>query len=324
MDDPVTPAAPPHAYLMDMDGVLVRGAQLIPGADNFIERLRAQGIPFLVLTNNSLYTPRDLQLRLERIGLRVHEEETVHLGAGDRAVPSRSTAPWDGLLDRWEYAGTALSACGDGPRATSPAVTCLDFPSTKYTRILDLHDTVLIGFEMGTGEVVCYLATHGSERVSRAILLAPLQPFLLQTPDNRDGIPGRVFDSMMQAIAADRPVYISKFLNDSYNVNLLSGSRVSDDAIHLSWTIAVRASATGTLESVRSWLTDFHHDLPRLDMPVLVVQGDQDRILPHRYTGKCLPGLIREAQFVVIEGGPHVVTWTHAEEVNLALLDFLT
>ena len=75
MEDPVTPAAPPHAYLMDMDGVLVRGTQLVPGADSFIERLRVQGIPFLVLTNNSLYTPRDLQLRLERIGLRVHEEE---------------------------------------------------------------------------------------------------------------------------------------------------------------------------------------------------------------------------------------------------------
>ena len=75
MDDPVTPAAPPRAYLMDMDGVLVRGAQLIPGADGFIERLRAQGLPFLVLTNNSLYTPRDLQLRLERIGLRVRAEE---------------------------------------------------------------------------------------------------------------------------------------------------------------------------------------------------------------------------------------------------------
>jgi NagD protein len=75
MNDPVTSAAPPRAYLMDMDGVLVRGAQLIPGADDFIARLRARGLPFLVLTNNSLYTTRDLQLRLERIGLRMHEEE---------------------------------------------------------------------------------------------------------------------------------------------------------------------------------------------------------------------------------------------------------
>src|SRR6478672_8429792 len=74
MDNALT-SAPPRAYLMDMDGVLVRGAQLIPGADSFIERLRVRGIPFLVLTNNSRYTSRDLQLRLERIGLRVHEEE---------------------------------------------------------------------------------------------------------------------------------------------------------------------------------------------------------------------------------------------------------
>jgi non-heme chloroperoxidase len=188
---------------------------------------------------------------------------------------------------------------------------------------LDLHDTALIGFAMGTGEVVRYLATHGSERVSRAILLAPLQPFLLQTPDNPGGMPGRIFDGIMQAIVADRPAYITEFLNNCYNVDLLGGSRVSDDAIHLSWTVAVGASATGTLESVTSWLTDFRHDLPRLDVPVLVVQGDQDRILPYRYTGERLPGLIKKAQFVVIEGGPHAITWTHAEEVNFALLDFL-
>lgn len=189
---------------------------------------------------------------------------------------------------------------------------------------LDLHDTVLIGFAMGTGEVVRYLATYGSDRVSRAILLAPLQPFLLQTPDNPDGIPGRFFDGIMQAIVADRPAYISEFFDYCYNVDHLGGSRVSDDAIHLSWTVAVGASATGTLESVTSWLTDFRHDLPRLDVPVLVVQGDQDRVLPYRYTGKRLLGLIKKAQFVVIEGGPHVITWTHAEEVNLALLDFLS
>jgi non-heme chloroperoxidase len=188
---------------------------------------------------------------------------------------------------------------------------------------LDLHDTVLVGFAMGTGEVVRYLATHGSERVSKAILLAPLQPFLLQTPDNPDGMPGRIFDDIMQAIVADRPAYIMEYLNNCYSVDLLGGSRVSNDAIHLSWTIAAGASALGTLESVTSWLTDFRRDLPRLDVPVLVVQGDQDRILPYRHTGKRLLGLIKTAQFVVIEGGPHAITWTHAEEVNLALLDFL-
>ena len=188
---------------------------------------------------------------------------------------------------------------------------------------LDLHDVVLIGFAMGTGEVVRYLATYGSDRVSRAILLAPLQPFLLQTPDNPDGMPGRFFDGIMQAIVADRPAYISEFLKDCYNVDLLGGSRVSDDAIHLSWTIAIRASAAGTLESVTSCLTDFRQDLPRLDVPVLVVQGDQDRILPYRYTGERLPGLIKKAQCVFIVGGPHAITWTHAEEVNIALLDFL-
>jgi non-heme chloroperoxidase len=159
--------------------------------------------------------------------------------------------------------------------------------------------------------------------VSKAILLAPLQPLLLQPPDNPDGMPGRIFDDIIQAIVADRPAYISAFLTNCYNVDLLGGSRVSDDAMHLRWTIAVGSSATGTVESVASWLTDFRPDLPRLDVRVLVVQGEQDRILPYRYTGKRLPEFIKQAQFVVIEDGPHAITWTHAEEVNLALLDFL-
>lgn len=83
------------------------------------------------------------------------------------------------------------------------------------------------------------------------------------------------------------------------------------------------ASAKATLESVASWLTDFRRDLPRIEVPVLVVQDDQDRILPYTYTGQRLPGLIKNAHVVVIEGGPHAIAWTHAEEVNCALLDFL-
>lgn len=188
---------------------------------------------------------------------------------------------------------------------------------------LDLRDTVLIGFAMGTGEVTRYLATYGSKRISKAVMLAPLPPFLLKTPDNPEGVNGAVFDRMMRAIVADRPAYMKAFLDDYYNVNVLGGIRVSEQRLQLSWNIAVGASATGTLECVRSWLTDFRDDLLRIDVPTLVIQGDQDRIFPFNVTGKRLPGLIKDARFVVIEGGPHAIGWTHAEEVNLTLLDFL-
>ncbi|MGZ3667345.1 MAG: alpha/beta fold hydrolase, partial [Ktedonobacterales bacterium] len=112
-------------------------------------------------------------------------------------------------------------------------------------------------------------------------------------------------------------------LDDYYNVDVLGGIRVSDQAFQMNWNIAVGGSAKGALDCIRSWLTDFRCDLPKIDAPTLVIQGDQDRILPYNAMGKRLPGLIKDAQFVVIEGGPHGIRWTHAVEVNQALLDFL-
>lgn len=188
---------------------------------------------------------------------------------------------------------------------------------------LDLRDATLVGFSMGTGEVARYLSRYGSARVRKAVLLAPVLPFLLKTDDNPEGVDQRVFDDIMKSIAADRPAYIKVFLDDFFNVDRLGGTRVSNQAWQLTWNVAVGASAMGTLDCVTSWLTDFREDLPRIDVPTLVMQGDQDRILPIASTGQRLPGLIKDARLVVIAGGPHAIGWTHAEVVNRALLDFL-
>jgi non-heme chloroperoxidase len=188
---------------------------------------------------------------------------------------------------------------------------------------LDLRDTALVGFAMGTGEVIRYLSRYGSRRVRKAALLAPVPPFLLKTDDNPEGVDQSFFDGMVKAIAADRPAYLKTFLDDSFNLDELRGSRVSDQACQLTWNVAVAASAKGTLDCVASWQTDFRDDLPHIDVPTLVMQGDQDRILPLASTGKRLLSLIEDARLVIIAGGPHAIGWTHAEEVNCALLDFL-
>jgi non-heme chloroperoxidase len=188
---------------------------------------------------------------------------------------------------------------------------------------LDLRDTVLVGFSMGTGEVTRYLGKYGSERVSKAVLMAPIPPFLLKTDDNPEGVDCSVFDGIEQAIVADRPSYLSAFLAQFYNVDVLGGTRITDDAIRLSWQVAAGASAKATLDCVSSWLTDFRNDLPLINVPTLIVQGDADRILPHESTGARLPKLIKDSRLVVIPGGPHAINWTHAEQVNSALLDFL-
>lgn len=189
--------------------------------------------------------------------------------------------------------------------------------------LLDLHGAVLVGFSMGSGEVTRYVAQHGSERVARAVLIGPIPPFLLQTEDNPEGVPQSVFTGIQDAIRKDRPAYHTAFLKDFYNSDVLLGSRVSEEDLRLSWNVAVQASARATLACVGTWLTDFRSDVAKVTVPTLIIHGDADRILPIEATAARLPSLIAGSEYVVIKDGPHAIPWTHADEVNAALLDFL-
>jgi non-heme chloroperoxidase len=188
---------------------------------------------------------------------------------------------------------------------------------------LGLDDVVLVGFGMGTGEVTRYLATYGSGRVRSAALLAPLPPFLLRTNDNPEGLDRSVFDELMADISADRPAAAKTFLDRYYNIGVLGGSHVSDQAWQNSFHVAIRASARAAVGCVAAFLEDFRGDLSRIDVPVLVMQGNQDRIFPPEATGDRLPHLIRRVRHVIIEGGPNAIIWTHADQVNRILLDFI-
>jgi pimeloyl-ACP methyl ester carboxylesterase len=188
---------------------------------------------------------------------------------------------------------------------------------------LDLHDAVLVGHSMGTGEVTRYLAAYGPARVAKGVLISPIPPFLLQTPDNPDGVPQDLFDGFAEAARADTPAWMKGFLDTFYNIDTLRGTLVSDQAFQASWNLAVTASATAAVACIGTWTTDFRADLPEIDVPILVIQGDADQVLPLDKTGKRLPGLIKDVQLVVVEGGPHAIPWTHAAQVNTALLDFI-
>jgi non-heme chloroperoxidase len=188
---------------------------------------------------------------------------------------------------------------------------------------LDLTGCALVGFAMGTGEVIRYLATYGSSRIRKAVLMGAIPPFLLKTDDNPDGVEQSVFDDIKAAVIADRPAYFKNFLNNSYNVDVLAGTRVSDQAWHNSFNVALTVSAHAAHACIDAWLTDFRDDLPMIDVPVLLIHGDADRILPYPNTAKRLPGLIKDLTVVTVKGGPHNIAWTHPDVVNPALLDFL-
>jgi non-heme chloroperoxidase len=188
---------------------------------------------------------------------------------------------------------------------------------------LDLLNAVLVGFSMGGGEVARYIGTYGTERVGNAVFMAAVPPFLLKTSDNPAGVDSSVFEGIKQAIVADRPAFISNFLSDFYNVDVFGGKKVSDEVVRLSWNVAAGASPNGTLDCVQAWLTDFREDLKRIDVPTLVVHGDDDRILPFAATGKRIHEFVKGSRLVVIEGGPHGINWTPAEKVNRELLAFL-
>ena len=157
----------------------------------------------------------------------------------------------------------------------------------------------------------------------RACWSSPIPPYLLQTGDNPDGVPQSLFDGFAQAARADTPAWMKGFLDNFYNIDTLRGTLVSDQAYQASWNLAVTASATAAVACIPTWATDFRDDLPKIDVPMLVIQGDADQVLPLDKTGQRLPGLINDLQLVVIEGGPHAIPWTHADQVNTALLDFL-
>jgi non-heme chloroperoxidase len=236
----------------------------------------------------------------------------------------------------WEKQEAALLAAGyrvitydrRGFGASSRPSTGYDFDTLAadlhiLLSRLGLRGVVLAGFALGTGEVTRYLAAHGPERVSAAVLVAPLPPFLLKTDDNPDGIDRSVFDGLTARIAADRPAAMKDFLDQSYNVDLLGGDRVSDQAWQNSFYVAISASAHAALRCVTACLEDFRGNLATISIPVLVIQGDQDRVLPYEATGGRLPALLKNTRSIVIAGGPHAVIWTHADEVNQALLDFI-
>ena len=192
--------------------------------------------------------------------------------------------------------------------------------------ILDLHDVVLVGFSMGTGELARYVARYGHERVAKLAFLAALEPFLVAREDNPEGVPQAVFDGIEAAARDDRYAWYTRFFTDFYNLEENLGRRISREAVTASWNTAVASAPVAAHAVVSSWIEDFRGDVEAVrasGKPALILHGTADNILPVDATARRFRQLLPAAQYVEIEGAPHGLLPTHAEEVNTALRAFL-
>jgi non-heme chloroperoxidase len=188
---------------------------------------------------------------------------------------------------------------------------------------LRLRDFALVGFSMGGGEVARYQGRYGSKDITKSVIISGVPPYLLKTPDNPEGVDKPVFDGIEKAVAADRYAFFTEFFKNFYNTDQNLGTRVSEETIRNSWNIAALAGSTASVACVRTWYEDFRIDLAKIQTPTLVIHGDADRIVPYASSGQRTAKLVKGARLVTVKNGPHCITWTHADEVNTALLSFL-
>ncbi|MCA8061408.1 alpha/beta fold hydrolase [Burkholderia sp. AU38729] len=188
---------------------------------------------------------------------------------------------------------------------------------------LDLREVTLVGFSMGSGEVARYIARHGTARVAKAVLIGAVTPLIAQRDDYQEGVAVEVFDGMRTAILADRATFLENFW-PLFTGSNRAGSTVSRAALDATTYMALQAGLNATLDCVHAFSeTDFRADLDKLDVPTLIVHGDDDQTAPIGLTARATANRVPHATLREYEGGPHALYLTHAEQLNEDLLAFV-
>jgi non-heme chloroperoxidase len=188
---------------------------------------------------------------------------------------------------------------------------------------LDVRNMTLVGHSTGGGEVVRYIARHGSKRVAKVVLIAAVPPLLVKTAENPEGLPLDVFDALRAGLVKDRSQFYKEFAVPFYGTNR-RGAKVSQGVLEQFWLWSMQSGLKNTYECIKAFSeTDFTEDLKKIDVPALVVHGEDDQIVPINISARRSARLIKGAKDIYYPGAPHGLTATHQDQVNADLLAFM-
>lgn len=186
---------------------------------------------------------------------------------------------------------------------------------------LGLENVTLVGFSMGGGEVVRYLSKFGSSKISRAVLMSSIIPLVAQTDDNPNGVPQKELNGILDNLKNDRITFLEGFGKNFLNAEKL---KVSEALLNYHFSIAAHASPRATIETAKAWAsTDFRDELSAVDVPVLIIHGDADQIVPRETSADQAAEGISDSRYELILNGPHGLNYTHTDKVNEHLLAFV-
>ncbi|MEO5685502.1 MAG: alpha/beta hydrolase [Chitinophagaceae bacterium] len=242
---------------------------------------------------------------------------------------------WPSSREMWEYQLADIVNAGyrvvkydrRGFGKSSKPWTGYDYDSlagdlNEIINQLGLEKVILVGFSMGGGEVVRYIANYGEAKIARIALLSSVVPYMLKTPDNPEGIDKKVFDEMAESIKNDRIAFLSDFGKNFFNVGFLS-KPVSNQYLDYFGSLATKATQQSTLECATSFATtDFRNDVKKITVPTLIVHGDSDKIVPFDNSSKRTAVMLPHAELVIYDDAPHGLFYTHRELLNKDLVNF--
>ena len=187
---------------------------------------------------------------------------------------------------------------------------------------LDLTDAVLVGFSMGGGEAVRYFSKYGAGRVSRLVLISSVTPYLMQAQDNEEGVPAEVFEEMMVQMKKDRIAFLDNFGKQFFSVNMINHP-VSAPYLDYFRGLAAVASPRATQQCALAFAsTDFRKDVAAINVPTLIIHGDNDKTVPIEFSSNRTAEMLPNATFKVYEDAPHGLFYTHREQLNADLIEF--